>query len=54
MFPKKIIIVSHYNSTKNDEYITSRNNLINLLDSICKKYHIPFINPTFVLSKLFR
>lgn len=50
LYPKKIIIVSHYNSKQNGEYINSRNNLINLLDSICKKYDIPFINPTIVLA----
>ena len=50
LYPKKIIIVSHYNSKLNGEYINSRNNLINLLDTICKKYNIPFINPTIVLS----
>ena len=49
-YPKKIIIISHYNSKINGEYFTTRNNLINLLDSICKKYNIPFINPTNVLS----
>ena len=50
LYPKKIIIVSHYNSKQNGEYINSRNHLINLLDCICKKYNIPFINPTIVLS----
>jgi hypothetical protein len=50
LYPKKIIIVSHYNSKQNGEYINSRNHLINLLDCICKKYDIPFINPTIVLS----
>jgi hypothetical protein len=51
LYPKKIIIVSHYNSKqKNGEYINSRNHLINLLDYICKKNDIPFINPTIVLS----
>ena len=50
LYPKKIIIVSHYNSKQNGEYIHSRNHLINLLDSICRKHHIPFINPTVVLS----
>ena len=50
LHPKKIIIVSHYNSKHNGEYINSRNHLINLLDNICKKYDIPFINPTIVLS----
>ena len=50
LYPKKIIIVSHYNSKQNGEYIKPRNDLVNLLDSICKKYDIPFINPTIVLS----
>jgi len=50
LYPKKIIIVSHYNSKQNGEYINSRNNFINLLDSICKKYDITFINPTIALS----
>ena len=50
LYPKKIIIVSHYNSKLNGEYINSRNRLINLLDTICKKHDISFINPTDVLS----
>ena len=50
LHPKIIIIVSHYNSKQNGEYFNSRNNLINLLDTICKKHNIPFINPTIVLS----
>lgn len=48
--PKKIIIISHYNSKINGEYFTSRNNLICLLETICNKYNIPFINPTNILS----
>jgi hypothetical protein len=51
LYPKKIIIVSHYNSKKNGEYINSRNNLIILLNNICNKYDIPFINPRIVLSQ---
>jgi hypothetical protein len=50
LYPKKIVIVSHYNSKLNDKYIESRNDLINLLENICKKYDIYFINPTKVLS----
>jgi len=50
LYPKKIIIVSHYNSKQNGEYIPARNHLIQLLDHICKKHDIPFINPTIVLS----
>lgn len=37
-------------SKRNGELMNSRNNLIILLDSICKKYDIPFINPNNVLS----
>jgi hypothetical protein len=51
LYPKKIIIVSHYNSKINTQYIGSRNDLINLLDTICKKHDISFINPTNILSK---
>lgn len=50
LYPKKIIIVSHYNSKKNGEILNSRNHLINLLDNICKKNNITFINPTIILS----
>ena len=50
LYPKKFIIVSHYNSKLNGEYMYSRNKLINLLDIICIKHNIPFINPTNVLS----
>jgi hypothetical protein len=50
LYPKQIIIVSHYNSKQNGKYVNARNNLINLLNSICKKHDIPFINPTIVLS----
>jgi hypothetical protein len=49
LYPKKIIIVSDYNAKQNGEYINSRNHLINLLDCICKKYDITFINPTLIL-----
>lgn len=51
LYPKQIVIVSHYNSKQNGEYINARNHLINLLDCICKKHHIPFVNPTLALSK---
>jgi len=50
LYPRKIIIVSHFNSKQNGEYIFSRNNLISLLENICKKNNIMFINPTNVLS----
>ena len=50
LYPKKIIIISHYNSKKDNELMYDRNHLICLLDNICNKHNIPFINPTEVLS----
>jgi hypothetical protein len=45
LYSKKIIIVFHYNLKQNGEYIKSRNNLINLLDNICKNmiFHLLII-----------
>lgn len=48
---KKVIFVSHYNSQKDNKYIEERNNLIILLNDICKKHKINFINPTEVLKE---
>ena len=50
LYPKKMIVVSHIDLKLNGEYIKSRHDLINLLDRICKKYHISFINPMKILS----
>lgn len=50
--PTKIVIVSHYNAKLNGEYIPERNNLINLLEDICHRKNIPFINPTVVLKDI--
>lgn len=50
LFPRKIIIVSHYNSKINGKYIPLRNSLINLLQKICSNNDIPFVNPTEVLK----
>lgn len=47
---KQIIIVSHYNSHINGTCMQSRDYLIHLLESICKKHDIHFINPTTALS----
>jgi hypothetical protein len=48
--PKKIIIVSHYNSLVNNVPFAPRNELILLLKKICNDNDIPFINPTEVLK----
>lgn len=47
---KKIIVVTHYNSKMNGEYIESRNNLINCLSEICEKNNITIIKPSDVLK----
>jgi len=51
LYPRKVIIVSDYNSKLNREYIESRNNLVCLLDKICEKHKIPFINPRDALGQ---
>ena len=48
--PRKMILVTHYNSKINGEYIESRNNLIVVLTDICEKYNIPIIKPSEVLK----
>ena len=50
LHPRKIVIVSHYNAKLNGKHIPARNDLINLLDTLCEKHDIPFVNPTEVLS----
>jgi hypothetical protein len=49
--PRKMIVVSHYNSKMNGEYIPARASLIDLLEAITKKHNIPFVNPTEVLKE---
>jgi hypothetical protein len=51
LYPRKVVIVSHYNSKLNGEYIESRNDLVCLLEKICEKYNIPFINPRKALGQ---
>ena len=51
LYPKKIIIVSHYNAKLNGEYIKDRNDLIHTLETVCKKYNITFVNPTLIMSQ---
>lgn len=51
LHPRKIVIVSHYNSKLNGEYLKDRNHLIQTLEKICKKHCILFVNPTECLSK---
>jgi hypothetical protein len=50
LMPKKIVIVSHYNSKVNDIPFEERNNLIVLLTKICSDNNILFINPTEALN----
>ena len=48
--PRKMIVVTHYNSKRNGTYMESRNNLITLVGDICEKYNIPIIKPSDVLT----
>lgn len=49
--PKKMLFVSHYNSVLNGSFIPQRNNIINLLEKICKRHNLDFVNPTELLSQ---
>lgn len=51
LYPRKVVIVSHYNSKLNGTYIDSRNSLVCLLDKICEKHGISFINPREALGQ---
>ena len=47
VFPKKILIVTHFATDIN----SSRYKLINIVENICKKYNITYINPNILLEK---
>jgi len=47
--PRKLVLITHYNSKMNGEYIPSRHNLINCLTNIALMHNIPLVNPTVVL-----
>lgn len=49
LYPKRLIIVSHYDSKLHGKYIDSRHELIRLLQTICETHDIPFVNPTHIL-----
>ena len=48
--PRKMILVTHYNSLMNGLHIESRNNLILLLNKIAKTHNINIVNPSEVLK----
>jgi len=50
VFPRKLVIISHYNAKLHGEYLPSRSELIHLLHSICDEAGIPFLDPTEFLS----
>lgn len=50
--PHPLIIVSHFNYIdSNNKKIETRDKLIKLLNKICKKNNIPFINPAEVMKE---
>jgi hypothetical protein len=51
VYPQKVVIISHYNSKLDGEYLKSRHELIQLLENICKTHSIPFFNPTEAMSE---
>ena len=52
LYPKKIIIVSHYNAKKNGKYLENRIQLINILNDICNENKIHFINPANIFNNI--
>lgn len=48
--PRKLLLVTHYNSKLNNSYLSSRDHLIYILTTIANKYNIPLINPTIALK----
>jgi hypothetical protein len=50
LYPKKIVVVSHYDAQIDGECIVSRHELICLLKTLCETHQIPFVNPTEVLQ----
>ena len=49
IYPRPMIIVSHVNVIYRGHKLEKRDYLINLLENICKKHDIMFINPTRLL-----
>ena len=49
--PRKMVLVSHYNAKLGEEYLPSRNALVELLKGVCAENAIPFLDPTEVLSE---
>jgi hypothetical protein len=44
--PRKMVLVSHYNAKLGEEYLASRNALMELLKGVCAENAIPFLDPT--------
>lgn len=49
--PKPLIVVSHTNVTHCGDKLEKRDHLIKLLERVCKKHHIMFINPTVLMTQ---
>lgn len=45
IFPKKLILITHYSYSRAGK---TRDDLINTIINICKKYDIPYFNPTYI------
>jgi hypothetical protein len=49
--PKPMIVVSHTNVTHRGDKLEKRDHLIKLLEQICKRHGIMFINPTVLMTQ---
>ena len=50
LFPKKMVVVSHYNARLEGKVLPSRDALISLLKGVCAENAIPFLDPTELLG----
>ena len=50
VFPRKLVVISHYNAKLDGKYLPTRSELIDSLRGICAETGIPFLDPTEILS----
>ena len=50
VFPRKLVVISHYNAKLDGKYLPARSELIAALQFICEETGILFLDPTEILS----
>ena len=50
VFPRKLVVISHYIAKLDGKYLPARSELIAALQVICEETGIPFLDPTEILS----